>query len=180
MRNANTLSLNLISLFNTAITERLGYDPVPGIKYAKITLGIEADTNELIDGTSMNNIKELFTQILNEFGTDIPNDDKTDILFIIEKYVKAVQFSQCIILVFKQFIAYKIQTKPISDMEYDNLQTKIINHAQHLQDDETVADAVVDQIVNDFGDLIKPTTIHDTIHNELTYQVKAWSNLLLD
>lgn len=58
---------------------------IPGIRYIQLTLDMQAkiSDSELMDADLKNMLLGLFKDLLSDFGTDIPNDTKDNIIFIV-------------------------------------------------------------------------------------------------
>lgn len=159
MQNSNNFITNTIKTFRYAVTNRSLRDHIPGENYAQLALDIKDCLKQIIDHSTIERIMSLFRDVLYQFGDDIPNDDKTDILYIVENHIKTFQAGQYIMWTFKWLMICKNQDWRLTDNDYDRIQDYAVFQLETEMDCCGNLDTVVTHIIREFDDMLKSKNI---------------------
>lgn len=107
MKQTNQFILTSIETFSNILPYGTS---IPGIRYVQLALDMQTkiSDSELMDADLKNMLIGLFKNLLSEFGTDIPNDTKDDIIFVIDEYMVAWRTAQAIEITLRQNLMFHI------------------------------------------------------------------------
>lgn len=159
MRNGNELVTKIIQVFSNAVADRSLRDPIPGSRYTRLALDIKDCLQEILDSRTINKILLMCKAALGEYGEDIPNDDKDDILYIVENHIKNVQASQFIRWTFKWLMISEDKDYKLTEADYDKIQDYATSQIEIDTDCCSNLDAVVARIIREFDNMLKSKNI---------------------
>lgn len=183
MKNANNFILNTIETFANSIPHDTN---IPGIRYAQLTLDIQTKISdpELMDADLKNTLVDLFKNLLSEFGTDIPNDTKDDIIFIVDEYIVAWRTSQAITMALRQNLSFYNGKESLPEGCYADVHDHALETVQTIQNDFAYAHSGINEIINNFKKILADHNVTDKIsgivHVQIYSTIEELLKLLLD
>lgn len=183
MRDINAIAQDITTMFRNAVLDKTGTDPIPHEKYEEIQAFIAAYPCEIIDPNSLKEFQIQFETALAQFGDDIPNDHKIDILFITKEHILAIQFSQYACLVTQTFLQLNKNIHVLTDVDFDNIAATAITCAKTIQNDANQTTDAIRLLTDKINDRLlhceNPVIITPNDYGTLQAMLVKWSEAIL-